>query len=224
MKNLWLFDIDGTLVNINKLHLANYREIYLKHGIAVSDSLILSTFGMTENEMHKKIFNKLRLPCNEELIKRLNQEHVKGVLKSLNSLNAIKPLGSVLEFLSYLKNNKEYAGVVTGNLKETAEVILNKSGLDGFFSFVCCDDGKKSRKQIIKEAVKKAKSRNYDFKKVIVIGDTIHDIAAGKHANAFTVGVATGSDTLSRLRKAKPDVAVNNLKNFMVILKTLNES
>lgn len=217
MKNLWLFDIDGTLVNINKLHLAAYRRTYLDNGIRLSDKAILSTFGMTEKEMLDSVFSKIGLKYDQYLAEKIKREHQRNIFESINELNSIKPLAGVREFLTILSKHNQYAGIVTGNLKETAELILKKSKLSHFFRIIGYDDNKKSRKQIVKDAVFKAK-RKFDFEKVIVIGDTIHDIEAGKHINAFTVAVATGSDKLQKLKAMSPDLALPNLKNYRKIV------
>jgi len=222
MKKLWLFDIDGTLININNLHLATYRRTYLDNGIKVPDKITLSTFGMTENEMHKSVFKKIGLRFNKNLAEKIKQEHQNNVLESIKALNYIKPLKGVLEFLAYLRKNKEYAGIVTGNLRKTAALLLKKSKLSTFFRVTSCDDNRKSRKQIVKDAIAKAKIRKFDFGRVIVVGDTIHDIEAGKYAHAITIAVATGSDSLQKLRSKKPDLIIPNLNNYKTIIEAVS--
>lgn len=221
MKNLWLFDIDGTLVNINKLHLATCRRTYLDNGIRLSDKAILSTFGMSEKEMIDRLFPKIRLKYGNGLAEKIKRQHQRNIFDSINELNSIKPLAGVREFLASLSNNNQYAGIVTGNLKDTAELILRKSKLFHFFRVMAYDDNKKSRKQIVKDAVSRAK-RKFDFEKVVVIGDTIHDIEAGKSVNAVTIAVATGSDTLKKLKGKNPDFALSNLKNYKKIIKRIS--
>ena len=222
MANLWLFDIDGTLVNINKIHMDTYRKIYLNNGINVSDELVISTFGMTENEIHKNMFHKMNMSYDKRLIEKIQDQHQKAVVESIKNLKSIAPLEGVTDCLNYLRKNDEYIGVVTGNIKKSAELILKKSKLDKYFSFLGCDSGNQSRKQIVLDAVEKARKLKYDFKKIIVIGDTIHDIEAGKIAGAITVGVATGSGVFAELKKAKADIVLRTLKNYRKIINKIN--
>ena len=52
----------------------------------------------------------------------------------------------------------------------------------------------------------------------IVIGDTVHDIYAGKAVGAITIGVASGqTDTLETLGKAHPDLLVETLMDERVM-------
>lgn len=197
MINLWLFDIDGTLVNLNYVHLASYKSAYRdvleKH---VSDKIIESQFGRSEYDTHKHIVSTLEIPPDDNLINRLTKAFELNSTRALISLRKIEPLEGVVEFLTDLRNRHEYIGAVTGNLKVPAELILEKAGLMDFFNIFSYADGAKTREQIIQHAIDEARKQRYRFNKVIVIGDTTYDIKAGKYVNAFTVAVATGSDSV----------------------------
>lgn len=219
--NLWLFDIDGTLVNINDAHLASYKLTYKDIlGVDVSDQPIIDTFGMSEVEMHIKILQGLGLSYDKSLIDRIITARPLNFKEVLGS-SKIEPLEGVADFLTYLKNNNEYLGAFTGNLEGPARFILSRSGLEEFFSILSYDDCTKSKQQIIKYAIGEAKQNGYNFGRVVVIGDTTKDIEAGKNIGAFTVGVATGSDPLGKLQRSKPDSAVTSLKFHKTILNKI---
>lgn len=243
MTNLWLFDIDGVLVNLTRYpekdpHLKAYQRDYRKVlGIEVPAGLIIETYGMSELEMHRHICSQhetaaqLRtqgIVYSDELSNRLTEAHLPHFMEELKDLETIEPLEGVVESLKYLQNRNEYKGVVTGNLKEPAEFILNKSSLINFFSILSCDDGNSTRTQIFQRAIDEARNRRYDFDRVIVIGDTTKDIEAGKYAGAFTVAVATGSDSIEKLQgKIKTlkyegsSIVVPNLRNYQSIYQDI---
>lgn len=221
MKNLYLFDIDGTLVNINDVHLRSYKLDYssvLQRN--VPDETILKTFGMSEADMHPVIFRELNIPYNSDLIRKLIEGHASNFKKAIGSTD-IKPLEGVVEFLFQLRGNGEYVAAITGNLEEPARLILDRAGLTQFFDYLTFDDGKSERKQIVQRAVDEAKQRRYDFNKIVVIGDTTYDIEAGKYVKAFTVGVGTGSDDLNKLKMQNPDILLPNLTQYRRILETI---
>jgi len=68
----------------------------------------------------------------------------------------------------------------------------------------------------------------YDFKKIIVIGDTIYDVKAGKalkekyattgQYQVYTVAVSTGFHGMGKLKAEKPDLALPNLSQYRKIL------
>ncbi len=216
MTNLWLFDIDGVLVNLTRHpekdpHLKAYQRDYRKVlGIEVPAYLITETYGMSELEMHRHICSRREIATqlrahgivySDELSNRLTETHLPHFMKELKALERIEPLESVVECITYLKNKKEYLGVITGNLKEPAEFILYKSNLRSYFSIFSYDDGKSTRTQILQRGIEEARNLKHNFSRVVVVGDTTNDIEAGKDVNAFIVAVATGSNSLEKLQE-----------------------
>jgi phosphoglycolate phosphatase-like HAD superfamily hydrolase len=57
--------------------------------------------------------------------------------------------------------------------------------------------------------------------KVIVIGDTLHDVRCGQSIGALCVAVATGHSTTDVLRTGQPDVAVESLEDLEPVLALL---
>lgn len=221
MKNLYLFDIDGTLVNINDVHLHSYKLDYssvLQRD--VPDETLLKYFGMSEADIHPVIFRELNIPYNSDLIRKLIEGHPSNFKRAIGSTD-IKPLKGVVEFLSQLRNNGEYVAAITGNLEEPARLILDRAGLTQFFKYLVFDDGKSERKQIVRRAVDEAKRRGYNFNKIVVIGDTTYDIEAGKYVKAFTVGVGTGSDDLNKLKMQNPAILLHDLTQYRRILQAI---
>ncbi len=221
MANLWLFDIDGTLVNINQVHTASYKLDYkdvLERD--VSDKLIESTFGMSEIEMHTAVFRDLGIPHDQNVVDKIINGHSANFEKAIRSTK-VKPLDGVVDFLTYLMDDKEHLGVYTGNIEGPARLMLDRAGVSKYFTILSFDDGNSKRWQIGQRAIDKAKELGYDFNKVVVIGDTTRDIDAGKLLNAYTVAVATGSDDFKKLDAEKPDLTLRSLKDYRKILEEL---
>ncbi|MEK6942954.1 MAG: HAD family hydrolase [Nanoarchaeota archaeon] len=221
MKTLYLFDIDGTLVNINKLHLASYKyDYYDVMKINVPDYMITKTFGMPDSSMHRQIFRELSINYDNAVAQRLMQLHPSNFAKVLGQ-HPVEPLEGVLDFLEAIRSAGHFAGVVSGNMEGIARLILEKSGLSKYFDVSSFDDGLSTRAQIVQRAIERAKSMKYDFGKIIVIGDTAYDIEAAKKSGAFAVGVATGSCTLQELQKTA-DLTLSSLKEYGKIKEMAN--
>ena len=105
MKTLYLFDIDGTLVNINKLHLASYKyDYYDVMKINVPDYMITKTFGMPDSSMHRQIFRELSINYDNAVAQRLMQLHPSNFAKCL-----VSTLWSRLKaFLIFLKQSAQH--------------------------------------------------------------------------------------------------------------------
>ena len=130
MKTLYLFDIDGTLVNINKLHLASYKyDYYDVMKINVPDYMITKTFGMPDSSMHRQIFRELSINYDNAVAQRLMQLHPSNFAKCLSTL-----WSRLKAFLIFLKQS--ISSVLQALFRQhgrIARLILEKSGLSKYF-------------------------------------------------------------------------------------------
>jgi phosphoglycolate phosphatase len=60
-------------------------------------------------------------------------------------------------------------------------------------------------------------------RRLLVIGDTPHDISCGRSINALCVAVPTGNVPAATLRAAEPDVLVETLADANPILALLDD-
>jgi phosphoglycolate phosphatase-like HAD superfamily hydrolase len=69
-------------------------------------------------------------------------------------------------------------------------------------------------------------ARLVDHNPVIVVGDTVLDVTAGKRLGATTVAVATGGDSWATLATAAPDHLLpdlSQLTSFLAILQGVRD-
>ena len=90
-----------------------------------------------------------------------------------------------------LLQGKATLGIATGNIREGADAKLAAAGLGGRFTLggYGCDSA--VRAELVAKAIERAGAHD----EVIIIGDTVHDIAAARANNATVVAVATGADS-----------------------------
>jgi len=108
-------------------------------------------------------------------------------------------LDGVIETLRFLAARADVKlGVATGNIRAGAEAKLAAAGLDRWFLLggYGCDSAVRA------ELVAAAIARAGDATDVIVVGDTIHDIAAARACGATVCAVATGTDSAEQLAHA----------------------
>jgi len=218
VKCAWLFDVDGTLVDTTAIHIAAYRRAYeIVTGKIVSDNIITSRFGMPATKGHELVFGAVGISCAQKTIDNVVALHQRFFAEEAKK-HRIVPLNGVVNFLTALQKQNDCLGVVTGNFELPAKNILKNAVLLGFFSIISCDSGHDDRVSIVKRAVSIAQNK-FGCEKIIVVGDTPSDVHAGKAANISTVAVATGSFSISLLKKENPDVIVESLKYYPAIMK-----
>ena len=218
MKTLFLFDIDGTLVNVNDLHAAAYQAAYQAVvGMQMPLEAIEGKFGKPEKQIHAELFREygIRNGGKEEDVSKKYRETFLALLASTPPT----PLPGVVEFLTTLKSNAEYLGIISGNPPSSGRRILDSAGLTRFFSVFSFDTGVSSREEIVRNAIKQASREGYRYGRVVVIGDTPHDVRAGQAAGAFMVAIAKKGGDEEGLAEA--DLIVRGLAEYKKILEAL---
>jgi phosphoglycolate phosphatase-like HAD superfamily hydrolase len=112
----------------------------------------------------------------------------------------------------------------TGNLERGARLKLDRAGFNKFFAVGGFGSDAEERPEVLKAGVLRASSRagrNFQGADVVVIGDTPHDVAAGKAIGAFTVAVSNGHAPLDGLRAASPDLLLSSLRDPSPLLRLL---
>jgi phosphoglycolate phosphatase len=102
-------------------------------------------------------------------------------------------------------------GVATGNMRTNALAKIEHAGLTKFFSPLRggFGDDHDDRANIVRAA---ALDCGYVFGgRLVVVGDTVHDVRAALAAGATAVGVATGHASAAQLAEAGADVVLPDL-------------
>jgi phosphoglycolate phosphatase len=201
---LYLFDIDGTLVDAHGSGRGAFDEVMAElHGIADASQGIRYG-GKTDHAIVDEIFRARMGRASTETERATFLAAYVPRLAGKLAANGVIVLGGAVEALDYLAG-KARLGVATGNIREGAEAKLAAAGLAGRFELggYGCD-------AIVRaELVARAIERAGDVDEVIVVGDTIHDISAARACGATVCAVATGSDSAEALAHA--DVVFRSL-------------
>ncbi len=219
---LIIFDLDQTLVQLFPLHnktsgivmkkvfevKARMQEIdYAGKTLKKTIYELAMLKGISKNEREKKIAKAVKLYV-KEFISMLPKNKKKFYLPG--AINLIKKLS---------QNKDNFLIILSGDAERIVRTALKRANMLKHFKFIVTGEHEISRIKLIRKAVKKAhkKARINKFNKVIVIGDSTHDIASGKAINALTIAVTTGTHTKQQLKKAGADYIFRNLKNKKIL-------
>jgi phosphoglycolate phosphatase len=109
--------------------------------------------------------------------------------------------------------------LATGNLREAAFAKLRAIGLDGYFEGGGFGDEHEAREEMLRQAMRETGVREGD--RVVVVGDTEHDITAALGVGAIAVGVATGNRSAATLAEAGAHVTLPDLSDLHGALDVL---
>ncbi|HLC70859.1 MAG TPA: HAD hydrolase-like protein, partial [Candidatus Nanoarchaeia archaeon] len=130
----FIFDIDGTLVNLRTMWKQTYTFLYQReHNYTLSEAEIKSMFGSPELECPDVILRQLGLYTREraaEMVRRT--EDIMLLTLSRENVSKYIPHG-VIPCLQELQRAHAAVGCATGNTEAVAKSILHHSGLEEYF-------------------------------------------------------------------------------------------
>jgi phosphoglycolate phosphatase-like HAD superfamily hydrolase len=216
---LVLFDIDGTL---------------LSAGAAARDSILYAleaAYGWNARDEHwdrgrwdfsgktdPQIIRELlhqdigRERCEERL-----SEAVRiylGELERRLAPGTVVPKPGIPELLQRLAADpKVTLGLLTGNLEPGARLKLAPPDFNRYFPFGAFGSDSSDRYSLPPIAVERALAhtgRRFEGKSVVVVGDSVHDVACGRSIGVRSVGVATGITSTERLAAENADAVLES--------------
>jgi phosphoglycolate phosphatase-like HAD superfamily hydrolase len=210
-RRLVLFDIDHTLVDVQRFHEAAYEAVVRKHaGVAVRLRDIQFA-GKTTPNIFRELYALAGLPegAVEPALPALLADFRTAVVEQLGESLAGDLLPGVPDLLRCLAARGHLLGVVTGNPPEIGRTVLERAGLLPWFQVFAFGTEAPQRPALVGIAAGRAQALTgeaFPPERVVVVGDTPYDVDAGKRFGARTVAVGTGLYTRDELAAAGPDL------------------
>jgi phosphoglycolate phosphatase-like HAD superfamily hydrolase len=209
IKNV-IFDWSGV---INDDLLTVYKtimEIFKKFGVK---EISLEEFKEEWEQPYMRFYNKYGIFTK---LPREKEEAIYGATyNSMVSKCPPKPYPYIKDTLQKFKKAGINMIVISSNLRETLLSDIEKFNLQEIFNEVNSDVYDKA--EDIQETIQR---NNFNPEETIFIGDTAHEVEAGKGASTKTAAVTWGYNNEDKLRAANPDYIIHNLEELeSIILK-----
>ncbi len=217
---LILFDIDGTLIHVN-------RDVTIRVVDNILKEILQHDGGLPErHEFHgktdKQIFHELceiighNRDAANGFVPKMEEALVRNWQAELTP-EVITILPGIPELLDRLANRDDIAlGLLTGNLAASAQLKLQPHNLFRHFGFGAYGSDSHHRNDLPPIALERAgklHSRTFAPDQVLIIGDSHRDIACAKAWNIRCLAVSTGSLTSDVLRSYEPDGLCETLED-----------
>jgi phosphoglycolate phosphatase len=220
MHNLVLFDIDGTLVLTGGAGLRAMTravETVLSHPSALEG---IPVAGRTDWMILTDVLRQIGQDLDESLFQQLRAQYVAFLSEEIelpgHGVKAVMP--GVRPLLDCLRPREDvWLGLLTGNFVEGARIKLEHFDLWKYFRCGAFGDDAADRNALVPFAVARARQEGLPeiaADRVLVVGDTPHDIACARAAGAVPVAVATGGYTVEALRGSGADIVFEDLSDL----------
>lgn len=152
-------------------------------------------------------------PGHDELA-RLYAQYLWHLSEDIWVSPAYRVLDGAEKLLTRLAEAGVILGVTSGAMEGAARIKLEPGKLNRYFVFGAYGSDSPDRIELTRLGIAKAArihGRDLPAQQVYVVGDTPLDIAAGRAAQATTIGVASGHYSVEDLRAAQADYVLPSL-------------
>jgi len=202
IKNI-IFDWSGVIKDSVEDHLFVVNKVFKKFG---GREISLSELKENWKQPYMLFYNKY-------LPEITNEEESIAYKEAVMECPQARPYPGIADWIKSLKNKGARMVVISSDLPETLLPEIDNFGLENIFLDVATDVYDKTavmEKLMIKH--------NFNKSETIVVGDSNHEVEAGKKLGIKTIASTWGFTTEDRLAEAQPDFLVHNLDELKNIL------
>ena len=216
---LILFDIDGTLLLSGRAGMRAMTRAF-QQTFDITDAFSGESFGgRTDSYLVSKALTRAGIPDSEENHHRFRDTYLPLLAEEIQHpgqghkglMPGARELLEALEAYDHL-----HLALLTGNYRDAAEIKLQHFEIWDFFEWGAFSDDHSDRNELV--PIAKSRAQTYDIppeaiERVIVIGDTPHDIECARVAGAKSIAVATGGYSMQQLKDAGADEVLSDLSD-----------
>jgi phosphoglycolate phosphatase-like HAD superfamily hydrolase len=216
-RRLYLFDIDGTLLNSGgagsaSMAIAFEKVFGVPDGFATVDFAGRSDLAIITDALEAI---GVRGDAALEAVRRFKRAYYRA-LPAMMVERKGRVLPGVPQLLDALSCEDGCTLMLgTGNFRTSAGIKLRHFGIHTYFRGGGFGDRTGHRPSLVAQGIRAANRLAGKHATVFVIGDTVHDVTAAKANNAIAVAVATGVVPRAALEAAGADFVFDTLEEAL---------
>ena len=207
---LVIFDIDGTLVDAYSAIEKSVNYVMKKMGYPLRDYLtIRRAVGGGDKNLLEQFVNIKDLKKALFLYRR----DQKIALLKYSTL-----MPNARSVLRYLKDKNYKLAIASNRPTRFAKILIQHLNIAQYFDYTLCADKLRFGKPHAEILLKIIQRLRVKITQSLYVGDMSIDAQAGKRAGVKTIIVATGSSTISEIKKANPQRVIRNLSSLISLI------
>ena len=205
-----IFDLDGTLIDTFDTQLKSWREAFEKIGSTLDTDKFTNNFGKSYKDFTFSIDPSLTNLDIDEVI----QTNKKLMEKRSNEYSLFPESKKILKTL----NEKQITCMIaSSNPRRVSESLLKQFQIDHLIGKVVGPDDVENGKPAPDMLLLALKHYNMSPQNSIMVGDTSHDILAGKNADTKTALILRREHQES-VKVTNPDYIITSLEELLSFL------
>jgi len=212
-----LFDLDGTLIDTTDLILLSCAHTFERHlGTTPSREALIATFGRSLPEALREFARDVGLADPDTAADQMLTTYRAHNDEYHDAL--IREFPGVPGMLDALQRGRHRLGVVTSKREGAARRGLDRYDLAHYFEVAVFHDDTKRHKPDPEPLLEAASRLGMAVQDVVYIGDSVHDIVAGRAAGIRTIAALWGPFARADLERVGPDAVAETPRDVLRLL------
>ena len=218
-RRLVLFDIDGTLLSAAGVSAGALRDALVEHFGHEGSLPGYDYSGKTDPQIVRELMRDAGFhdAAIEERMGRALASYLRRLGERLRPEHVRAKPGVVAVVRALAEDERVTLGLLTGNLEAGARLKVEPLGLNVDFPFGAYGSDHEDRHRLPAVAVERALAHTghrFLGKRVVIVGDSIHDVRCGRSLGVRAVAVATGKTTVPTLAAEDPDALLEDCSDL----------
>lgn len=210
-----LFDLDGTLINTNKLIIKSFQYIFKEHlKLDVSEEELVRYFGEPLVATMTRYY-----PEDPDFLVEAYKEYNYKVHDEI-----AEEFDGVEEALKKFKESGIKLAIVTSKRRYMAERGLKLFNLYDIMDVVVTPEDTEKHKPDGEPVLKACQLLNIKAHEAIMVGDSHNDILSGKNAGCYTCLVKYTGVPLQEVLQTNPDYVIDHIRDIFNIITEKEEA
>ncbi|MBQ1911464.1 MAG: HAD family phosphatase [Erysipelotrichaceae bacterium] len=215
---LCVFDMDGLLIDSEKIYLLAAMKCSDLYGYGINEELVKSTMGNNLPETKRKYLAAMGQDFPfEEFLERMEIIH-----KDYLDNNPLEKKKGVDEILDYLDTKGIQKVIATSTFRETADRFLKSVALDGRFDHIVYGDDLSESKPKPQIYLKAIEPFPYDKEEILAFEDSANGILSA-HAAGLKVVHIPDIAYIPEEIKEKSFIVLKDLLEAIKLIDSINE-
>ena len=184
-KKAFLFDMDGLLIDSEKMHCDQWAVLFEKYGIENGMDVLYKVIGVT-GEMSRQILKEYT--GNPDFFKVYSEEKEAMMVEFLEK-NGMPVKTGAKALLDYLKERNYPMVLVTSTRRQRVNSFLSYGSLDGYFENMICGDDVVKTKPSPEGYLKAIETFGFNKEDCVILEDSKNGITAANLAGIDVIGI-----------------------------------
>jgi pyrophosphatase PpaX len=213
-----LFDLDGTLVDTVDLILAAHAHTFRQHlaGPGPPRRTVIGNMGRPLALAFAEYAAADGQPYPDRIVEAMQQTYRSFQREHYERL--MRPVDGMDQALTALAGRRYVLGVVTSKVEWMARLTLAHYDLERFFPIGVFHDDTARHKPEPDPLLEAARRGGFDPSHSVYVGDSTHDIRAGRAAGMKTTAALWGPFEREELERERPDELVTAPSDLLALL------